>query len=79
MFTKLSKTLKKEKNLPLLRTLQKVFQSGKKDVIRLLIFKKLQKTFQFFEQFAKSVSICLRRCEKGFNFFDKMRKVFHFF
>ena len=67
----------------------KIFQTCKKDVIFLLIFK-LQKTFKFFKQIVKSVSIFfdrmrkvyhffLTKCEKSFNFFDKMRKVFHFF
>ena len=48
MFTKLPKISKKKKNSPLSKKLQKTFQTCKKDVIFLLIFKKLQKTFQFF-------------------------------
>ena len=46
MFTKLPKITKK--NSPLSKKVQKFFQASKKDVIFLLIFKKLQKAFQFF-------------------------------
>ena len=62
-------TFRRKKKSPVTKSLQKVFQTCKNDVLYLLIFKKLQKTFQFF----------LTRCENCLFFFLQMRKVFHFF
>ena len=85
MFTKLP--LITEKKITVVKNL------CKKDVLFVLIFKKLQKTFQFFltsfknmfqffdimrklfhffRQNAKNVLLVLIKCEKRFNFFDKM-------
>ena len=47
MFTKLP-LITEKKNHRCQKHLQKIFQTCKKDVIFLLIFKKLQKSFQFF-------------------------------
>ena len=68
MFTKLP--LITETKITVVKNIcKKNFQTCKKDVMFLLIFKKLQKKFQFFEQVVKSVSI----------FFDIMQKMFQLF
>ena len=39
----------------------------------------MRKVFQFFQQNAKMVLLFSIKCEKCFNFFNKMRIVFYFF
>ena len=68
MFTKLP--LITEKKITVVKNFcTKNYQTCKKDVIFVLIFKKLQ----------KNISIFLTSFKKCFNFFDIMRKLFHFF
>ena len=69
MFTKLT-LITEKKNTVVKNLCTKNFQTCKKDVIFVLIFKKLQK---------KNISIFLTSCKKSFNFFDITRKVFQLF